>query len=73
MARVYKRTWSGQNGQGARALGRRLRRAPVFGPVAVMVRPELEHAITRLLDGSFQPRVTKRREPRQLELWNDQS
>ena len=29
--------------------------------------PELQHAIARLLDGSFQPRVTKKREPRQLE------
>ena len=53
----------------AGALGRRLRQAPVFGPVAPMARPELQRAIGRLLDGSFQPRVTTRRNPKQLELF----
>ena len=45
--------------QGARALGR-----------CLAVSPELQHAVYRLLDGSFQPRVTKRRNPKQLELFS---
>jgi hypothetical protein len=40
MASIYKRTWSGQE-RSPSALSRRLRRAPVFRLVAVMVRPEL--------------------------------
>jgi len=35
-----------------------------------MGRPELQRAVGRLLDGSFQPRVTKRRNPKQLELFS---
>ena len=69
MASAYKRTWSDQGRPRAGALGRRLRPAPVFGPVAPMARPELQRAIGRLLDGSFQPRVTTRRNPKQLELF----
>jgi hypothetical protein len=70
MASVYKRAWSGQDS------AERVRSVAVYAerrPVAPMVRPELQRAVDRLLDGSFQPRVTKKREPRQLELWNDQS
>jgi hypothetical protein len=70
MASVYKRTWAGQDGK------ERVRWVAAYAerrPVAPMARPELRRAVDRLLDGSFQPRVTKRREPRQLELWNDQS
>ena len=70
MASVYKRTWAGQNGKGR---GRWVAAYAERRPVAPMARPELRRAVDRLLDGSFQPRVTKRREPRQLELWNDQS
>jgi hypothetical protein len=62
MASVYKRTWSGQDGK------ERVRWVAAYARS-----PELQRAIARLRDGSFQPRVTKRREPRQLELWNDQS
>jgi len=69
MASAYKRTWSDQGRPRARALGHRLRRAPAFRPVAVMARPELQRAVDRMLDGSFQPRVTPRRNPKQLELF----
>ena len=68
MASVYKRTWAVQDGK------ERVRWVAASAerrPVAPMVRPELQRAIARVLDGSFQPRVTKKREPRQLELWSD--
>jgi hypothetical protein len=58
MTSVYKRTWAGQDG------GERVRSVAVYA-----ASPELKYAIERLLDGSFQPRVTKRRNPKQLELF----
>jgi len=62
MASVYKRTWAGQDGKEVTP--------DIVGPVvAVMVRPELQHAIERLLDGSFKPRTTPKKNPKQLELF----
>jgi len=58
MASVYKRTWSGQDGK------ERVRWVAVYTGS-----PELQHAIERLLDGSFKPRTTRKKNPKQLELF----
>ena len=58
MASVYNRAWSGQDGK------ERVRRVAAYARS-----PELQRAIARLLDRSFQPRVVRRPDPRQLPLF----
>jgi hypothetical protein len=36
----------------------------------MVLRPELQRAVERLLSGEFRPRVATKRNPKQLELWD---